>query len=153
MHQQSVKMTGNQTQRRPSSFTVQCGQRDGERAVIDNAFKYVRHMCPPDDRHLYNQCSTDAAKRTGRVLPGNYDTIGTYTAVSPMPTNGHSLMEFKISWTNKTRTVAGIQLHNELIHCLTTHAIKHFDQIFNFSNLSKTSFLDPRCLWSVSSTS
>ena len=51
LHQIVVGMNGNGTQRRPPSFTVQCGTRDGERTIINQAYKHVRHLCPPEEKY------------------------------------------------------------------------------------------------------
>ena len=121
-HKESVKKNGNQTQRRPASFTLQCGQRDGERAIIDYAHKYVRHQCPPDDRHTYDICSIRSQSVTGEVFLEDTSLTGRYEATCPVPTSAGNL-HFELRWNSSRRTVAGIELNKHFLHCLTSWAL------------------------------
>lgn len=125
-HKESVKKNGDQTQRRPCSFTAQCGDRDGESNIIDHAFKYVAHECPPDTRHKYTISSAVGSTRLdGSVQSGEDVTmLGKYVLHCPPATGRSHEVDYAIEWKNRAKVVADIKLNSHLLHGLTSYALK-----------------------------
>ena len=123
LHKIVVGLIGDGTQKRPAKFTVQCGQRDGERTVIDKAFKYVKHECPVEMFYNCEEADEDPFEESVEMF--NHTWLGGYTLSAPSYTGRMNVVDYQVRWDSTHRTAAGIELHKHLLHCLTCWAIKH----------------------------
>ena len=136
-HRIAVNMAGEQTQRRPASFTYQTSLRDAERSLIHFAYSFIRHLCPKDTRHLYTYSTREMDKyKTGEVT-GNVTLIGKYRMVGKAvhedrPTLNET--QFSHSWCDKAKTMQSLQLSQDLLHGLASYtqqdAINYHDEYF-----------------------
>jgi len=136
LHQVVVGMNGDGTQRRPSSFTVQCGNRDGERTIIDQAFRYVKHMCPPEQ--FYNCEEEDCTLEWSDSGDSKFFFSGAYNMYASSPSGRTNNVDYEIQWATSERTAAGIQVHTHFLHCLTSWAItQKFTESYNVTGYTE----------------
>ena len=123
-HKIAVNMAGEQTQRRPNSFTYQTSLRDAERSLIHLVHSFVRHECPKDTRNLYTYTTREMDEhKTGGVtdnaiLLGKYRMVcaSTYCdRVQSIPT------KFTHSWCDKAKTMLSLPLNKDLLHALASY--------------------------------
>lgn len=123
LHQVAVGMNGDGTQKRPISFTVQVGNREGERTVVNKSFQHVKHKCPPE--RLYN-CVDDAfslQNSSGCMEKDDLSLSGGYTMHVSAPTGRDQTFDYNIEWNNRERTAKNIKLHPHFLHCLSSWAL------------------------------
>ena len=121
LHQTAVGKNGDGTNLRPTSFTVQCGTRDGERTIIDQAFKYLKHLCPTEQ--FYNceeEVSQDWVEVSDPQDEVNMRLAGGYTMHVSAPHGRQNDVEYDIVWDSRERTASNIKLHKHFLHCLTS---------------------------------
>ena len=136
-HRIAVNMAGEQTQRRPASFTYQTSLRDAERSLIHLVYSFIRHMCPEDKRHLYTYSTREMDKyKTGEVTD-NVTLIGKYRMVcKAIHEDRARLMEtrFSHSWCDKAKRMEALPLSQDLLHGLASYtqqdAISYDDEYF-----------------------
>ena len=121
LHQIVVGKIGDITQQRPKTFTVQCGTKDGERTIIDQAFTHVRHLCPVEQ--IYNSQEDDDHCEI-EVSLGQNIWLGGYKLDVSAYTGRTRDVQYKVDWDSADGTAAGIELHQHFLHCLTTWAVK-----------------------------
>ena len=121
LHKTFVGKVGDNTQKIPSKFTVQCGTRDGERVVIERSFRYLRHLCPVEQ--FYNS-QEDEDHTSASVNIGRNVWLGSYSLAVSSYSGRMRDVNYKLEWNNSDRTAGGIELHEHFLHCLTTWAIK-----------------------------
>ena len=135
LHKTFVGKSGDTTQKRPSKFTVQCGSRDGERVIIERAFRYLRHLFPIEQ--FYNSQEDEDYTQLSVKL-GCHSWFGSYSLSVSAYRGRTSDVDYEIKWKNKDRTAAGIKLHEHFLHCLTTWAVKQeFNQSYRITGFTE----------------
>ena len=121
LHKTFVGKVGDNTQKRPAKFTVQCGEKDGERVVVERSFRYLRHLCPVEQ--FYNS-QEDENHTQASVRRGKNVWMGYYTLSVSAYSGRMRDVSYKLKWNSNDRTAAGIELHEHFLHCLATWAVK-----------------------------
>jgi len=123
-HIQSVKINGDLTQRRNSSFTYQVACRDGETNVIEMAYRFISHLCPPFKHHTYEKscAGLDDGSATSFTRP-QISTRGGYTLTCP-PARGRMYeIGYSHCWKSRERVVLGIGLNAHLLQVISKWAL------------------------------
>ena len=123
LHKIIVGMNGDVTQQRPATFTVQCGTRDGERNIINHAFKHIRHECPIE--LTYNiEDEEDTFDETPTSDASAYVWVGQYSATCSAYSGRTHDVRYDVTWKRNEKTAAGVELHLHFLHCLTSWSVK-----------------------------
>ena len=138
-HKWSVNRSGQQTQRRWISFADQTARRTTEHTLIAHAHKFVRHMCPPDRRNLYNYTTKDKERLLTGKVTGNEKLLGRvelYLRPEPKPRKAKQhTFNFSHMWLDNRRRIAGMKPSSLLLQGIATDCQSPMSQYVTNTNL------------------
>ena len=156
-HKISVKLNGDHTQKRNAMSSLQVAARDGDSNVINLAYSYVRHLCPPIVKHEYTRSlyvnddeesdsdDEDATMEDDEVeerVRTQYKTRGKYTLVCPSAMGRLQEVDYKVVWSQKEKTVLEIPLNSHLLQVMSKWAIKQgYKQTYRCTGFTETKFI------------
>jgi len=126
-HKVSVKDNKEHTQKRPRLFTFQIGIADGNREVVGDIYRRVKHRDPLqlDARNPHDPPSTDEHRLyyDGSIKRESFDDgEGHYELVAKAKEGRRDVRQFTHRWQWATKNSLGHGLSSELLFALAEHA-------------------------------
>jgi len=128
-HRENVKKSGENTQKRPTSYTCQVSQRTGESNIISYVHRFVEHSCVPTKKKRrddnYSNGGTERVLKTDECA-----TLGEVDIYFPDPMNrgrtgrqsGGKDTKYSFMWKDSKKNKLKIKPDARLIHSLAAHA-------------------------------